>query len=304
MVVGENGILNRATDASKKTQSASEKEALEFILTEMRIDSYTNKENEYKYGEKLLDKKVGNSNWKVVVKGDNVYGTGWSFLQKGTEIDSLGILEKNWLINYETGECLELEDGTYNMMSATDAMAVDDHIILNLDSTVIDGNISNTQKDLENVLGNGVKLNGFDYNNSSGLTNTSFKFDGVNDYISIPLDDKNLFFDNGFTLEFYGIFDGPGSERTADGTVYQREEEYIHDGASGIFQVVDNSNGKNIPLQLVSEKYDNDFAQINWRIGSTLRQAAEGLGRKSAVMIRMEERVLGQGSYLKNMILK
>ncbi len=210
MLTDENGILNRATDASKKTQFASEKEAIEFVINDMKIGSYISDESKVTIGEKLLDKKIGNSDWKVVLNGDNVYGTNWYLVKKETEISGFGKLEKNWLINYNTGEIIVLDDEDYSIISATDSIAIKDNIIFNLDSSVIDRNIKNTEEDLENSLGNGVKLNGFDFNENSGLTDTSFKFDGNNDYIEMPFSKDIYNFDGGLTLEFYGKIFGKG----------------------------------------------------------------------------------------------
>ena len=67
----------------------------------MKIGSYTDDENKATIvGEKLISKKIGNSDWKVVLSGENVYETGWYFVKKGTELPGFGKLEKNWLINY------------------------------------------------------------------------------------------------------------------------------------------------------------------------------------------------------------
>ena len=118
----------------------------------MKIGSYTDDENKATIvGEKLISKKIGNSDWKVVLSGENVYETGWYFVKKGTELPGFGKLEKNWLINYNTGETIILEEGNYSIISAEDSLAVKDHIIFNLDSSVIDGNVKNTKEDLKKV---------------------------------------------------------------------------------------------------------------------------------------------------------
>ncbi len=261
MVVGENGILNRATDASQKTKIASEREAIELAMSEIQMDSYINDENKLKIGENLLDKKVGNSNWKVILRDDKVYGTGWIYLKKGTDISEFGILEKNWLMNLKTGEIIVLEDGEYSIISATDAMAIKDNIIFNLDSSVIDGNVPNTKDGLENSLGNGVKLKGFNFDNNSGLTETSFKFDGFDDYIEMPFD-KNLYsFNGGLTLEFYGKILGKGTLRhEVDDSIYNREEKR---SLGGFFEIRDkNVNKGKMGIEFSFDDFEDSIEEI------------------------------------------
>ena len=55
MVVGENGILNRAQEASEKTKFASEKEAIEFIMSDIKTGLMIKEEipSEKYIGEKL-----------------------------------------------------------------------------------------------------------------------------------------------------------------------------------------------------------------------------------------------------------
>lgn len=59
-------------------------------------------------------------------------------------------------------------------------------------------------------FGEGVELFNFNYNDSSGLTPKSFNFDGQDDYIKVKYDDagkKKDLAENGFTFEFYGIWE-------------------------------------------------------------------------------------------------
>ncbi len=271
-IVGENGILNQAQKASEKTKFASEKEAIELVLSEMKMNSYTNEENDSLVGEQLLDKKVGNSNWKVVLKDNNVYGTDWSFVKKGTEISGYGVLSENWLINYKTGEVIKLEDEKYSIISATDGLAVKNNIIFNLDSSVIDGNVPNTKEGLENSLGNGVELKGFDFDDNSGLTETSFKFDGIDDYIEMPFNEEIYGFDGGLTLEFYGKLLGKGLLRyEEDNAIYDR----VDTRTLGAFFEIRNKNtnkGKQ-GLEFVFDNYEGKVEKICCALGVTQTQS-------------------------------
>ncbi len=158
-------------------------------------------------------------------------------------------MQNDYIINYETGEVKNVGDirrlkdienldeveeiGDNIILSSSDSLAVEEGLILNIDSSVIDGDVANEQEALQERLGEGVELVNFDYNDESGLTPTSFNFDGVNDYIKILYNDslayhadgtaymgtdgetgeerqltqKEVLAQNGFTFEFYGIFD-------------------------------------------------------------------------------------------------
>ncbi len=220
----------------------------------MQIEIASNQERneegriENKIGEELKDKKVG-EDWKVLVTDDKVYGTDWYYVAKGTDIPNHGKLENSWIINYETGEVKKVGDirrlkdienldldeveeiGDNVILSSSDSLAVEEGLILNIDSSVIDGDVANEQEALQERLGEGVELVNFDYNDESGLTPTSFNLDGVNDCIKIKFDDnlayhadgtaymgtdeetgeerqltqRDVLAKNGFTFEFYGI---------------------------------------------------------------------------------------------------
>ena len=94
MLTGENGILNRAREAKKKTETANEKEIIqtEFLSALMSND-------EANIGVALYDKNFENGNKGNIIyveKDDKTYGTGWNFIQKGTEISGYGRSTKNW----------------------------------------------------------------------------------------------------------------------------------------------------------------------------------------------------------------
>ncbi len=69
-------------------------------------------------------------------------------------------------------------------------------------------------------LGDGVELVGYSGDDgkvdlSQAITKSSFKFDGVDDYIKINLEEKNYIneiVENGFTFEFYGTMEEDGRD--------------------------------------------------------------------------------------------
>ncbi len=259
--------MTQAMNAKDISEAASDKEALQITILGFQCNDKTSK-----IGEELLDKKVGN-NWKIVLVDDKVYGTNWSLVEKGTKISGYGILEDDWLINYDTGEIINLEGIKYTKMASTDNLGVPDHIIFNLDSSVIDGNVPNNKEELEKSLGEGVELKGFDYNENSGLTNTSFKFDGIDDYIEMKFDKDKYKFDGGLTLEFYGKLKGTGllidevtNEIVENGGVslggfFEIRNSNVNKGKIGAAFGFDDDNGcmKRIVCNL-GAGLDNDFS--------------------------------------------
>ena len=232
------GLFDYAGKAVKKTSIEKEREAILAELAISQIDEYVEGEST-RLGESLYDRTLENGDkWHVVTANGNVYGTNWNYVEKGTNLGDYGEAKYSWLVNYQTGEIIELEEDNYINLSAGDSLAVEDHIIFNLDSSVIDGNVSNTKDGIESNLGQGVKINGFNFNDKSGLTSTSFNFDGWDDYIDIPLSIENTF-EDGLTLEFYGIINSPGHEITESGEVYKRTSEIAMDGMSGLFELFD-----------------------------------------------------------------
>ena len=214
VVFGDNGILQLAKEAGEKTKLTSEKEVLQVSVASYQLGKFSGNKEEL-LGKSLLDKELKNSStWDIVVEktGDkNSYGTGWNFLEKGTELKGYGKAEHSFLINYETGEIKQLEEDNYIRLSAGDMLAVkDDSLIINIDSSIVDTDIEPTKENLEKQFGEGVELHGFDLENpseNSGLTNKSFNFDGEDDWIEVNYDNKERkdeLIEKGFTFEFYG----------------------------------------------------------------------------------------------------
>ncbi len=212
MVVGENGLIKRTEKVAESYKITSEREYLELNVLSVQLDNYVENVSTEKLGETLNTRNLDNSlNWHIIKVNDKSYETGWNYVEKGTELPDYGKTEYNWLINYETGEIIQLEENNYISLSAGDMLAVKDSLIINVDSSIVDENVVNNEDSLEKQLGENVELVNFDYNKNSGLTSTSFNFDGVNDYIKVQYDkkeQKEALAQRGFTFEFYGIWDG------------------------------------------------------------------------------------------------
>lgn len=263
MLTGENGIINRAMEAKKKTETANEKE---IVQTQFLTSQIAN--NEENFGVALYDKNFENGNkWNIIYveKDDKTYGTGWNFIQKGTEISNYGKCNKNWLINSNTGEIVELEDNDYTNLNYNENLAVKDNLIFNLDSTMIE---DGSKESIQEQMGDSVEFINFDWNENSGVTKKSFNFDGVDDYIKIKYDNdeqKKTLAENGFTFEFYGMLNkGKGYDnnnnlldRTYTGIFcYGKGDE-----APFRFGVETSSGWKSLKWNAGLGKFESDFSE-------------------------------------------
>ena len=196
-IIGNNGILNQATNAAKRTEIASEEELLSQIVASENADKIQHPEvvSSYHIGEDLHERTLANGSiWNIVVINETqkVYDEGWTFIEKGTELMDYGESKYSWLVNYESGEKIRLEEGEYTNLDYSSSLAVTEGLILNVDPTTMAS---------EEDWGEGVTLYGVEEGDGYGWNGTEFKFDGVDDYIEIYTD---MSFEEGLTFEFYG----------------------------------------------------------------------------------------------------
>ena len=192
MLTSENGIINQAQNAKEETEIASEKEAIQLTM----INSEMTDDEKYNIGEELRDRTLANGdNWKIVSVNDTgkIYGTGYYFVGKGTNLENYGETKHEWIINYDTGEVIELPEKEYTKLAYGENLAVADGIILNADPINMGDN---------NSWGEGVAVYGITEGDGYGWNETEFKLDGVDDYIEVyPQENVNI--ENGLTFEFY-----------------------------------------------------------------------------------------------------
>lgn len=192
MLTGNNGILTQTQNAKKMTEVANEKEAVQLAIVSKEITD----DEKYNVGKNLYDKTLENGDkWRIISFNNTIYGTGWTYIPKETEVENYGKTKSNWLINYEKGETIELEEGKFTELAYGENLAVKDGLILNADPI----NMSDA-----NSWGNGVTIHGVQEGDGFGWNKTEFKFDGINDYIEVNTD-VNL--EEGMTFEFYGKSD-------------------------------------------------------------------------------------------------
>lgn len=200
VVFGDNGILKLAKEAGEKTNFANEKEVIQLKMTNIKTKLVTGakiSEEEY-IGEKLSEMSAVAGDWKNVIVGDKSYENGWYLLEKGNNIPDYGEANNNWLMNYESGELIQLEEGKYIVASSNASGAiVDETLKLNIDP-------SNLQ-DRSKWQNNGIKVSFIgeeDENAGSGVKETEIKFDGLDDYLKIEGIEVEK--SSGITFEFYG----------------------------------------------------------------------------------------------------
>ena len=192
MLTGHNEILTQAQNTKEETEIASEKEAIQLTM----INKESTNNSKYDIGEELIDRTLANgNNWKIVSVNETkkIYGTGWKYIDKGTNLENYGETKYKWVINENTGEVVKLpEDIT--KLSYGDNLGVKDGIVLNVDPI----NMGDSKSWGEGVTLYGVEEgDGYGY----GWNGTEFKFDGKNDYIEVYTDGVNT--DSGITFEFY-----------------------------------------------------------------------------------------------------
>ncbi len=199
------------------------------------MNFYEENENpDLKLGKNLYDRTLENGDkWRVVIMRDSnkSYGTEWNFIEKGTNLEGYGELKNDWLINYNTGEIIELKEDSYDILSFETQLAVTEGLLFNLDASNVSEDIktwgSNTTLYYfdENIYdspesrdeawndeqrGKNVKENniGYDRQKSEDVNqyldteNIAFKFNG-NNYIEI-YSENGFDFSDGLTFEFYG----------------------------------------------------------------------------------------------------
>ena len=243
--IGDNELAIKAAQSQKIAVMPEDKSLNEFIDEVERLaieslvlayggDAFKNADNN-PLGTQLFDKIPDNStNWKVITEVENnsvkaTYGTDWYFVQTGTEVNGLGTLKQNYIINYDKRLAVKFDATKHVLMSVKDTLAVDDHLIFNADPSTMEkyNNLNAAEKanfDIDKELGEGIKFHGYftDKNGngfqdedeptdlSKAFTATSFKFDGYDDHITFPYDGSTDL-KYGFTFEFYGILTGKSS---------------------------------------------------------------------------------------------
>lgn len=260
-LTGDNGLITMSQKAKIETEIASEREEISLDVIEYQI----NEINKTKLGTTLYDKNQDNSAiWDLFVNNTTniTYGTGWNYISKGTNNENFGTTKNEWLVNYETGEIIQVDDN-YTHLTHGDSIGVTNGLIFNLDPSVIDTtDVEDLKSGNYESLWQNTILNGFDWTNDSGLTSTEFNFDGIDDYITVKYDSeeqKNTLAQNGFTFEYYGTMD--------KGTSYNESKDVIsYPNYTGIFCYW-NGNENNQAMFRFGISEWNEPGSITWNAG-------------------------------------
>lgn len=233
-LTGDNGVINKTILAKKMTEVSAEKEAIQLDMANFKIEYNLNNENKHYIGKTLYDRNLENGKkWNIIVNNRTFeqYGTGYNYIEKGTEIPNYGKTKYEWIINYDNGEIIQVKD-EHIELSYKNSVEVTENLLFNIDATTVSDDMSSlgdnallyyfddkvydtTQKRMdaynEEVKYNDVtEFSGYDRQVSNDISNyidtenNAFKFNG-NNYIEIYNQD-GFDFSNGFTLEFYGNF--------------------------------------------------------------------------------------------------
>ena len=182
-------MLTQAENAKEATDIATEEEAVKLTVISKQMDN----NNSANYvGTPLYTKSLENSNRWIMIsinETKETYGTGWYYIEKDTELENYGKTKSEWLVKYETGEVIRLEENGYVKLSYDSGIAVTKGLVFNVDST-------NMTTGDPSSWGDGVELNGFDEISESGIL-----LDGVDDYITFKAGSD---FEEGFSFSFYG----------------------------------------------------------------------------------------------------
>lgn len=185
-LTSENEIINKTKLAKQRSETSNEKEAIQLDIALANMENALNTKKKYYIGEPLFDRTLENGDkWNIVIDNETLkqYGTGYTHIDKGTEISSYGKTQYDWTVDYSSGEIIQLSS-EYTALSYKSSLAVTDNLVLNIDAT----NLANDN------WGDVIKYGDVKYSNE----NKSLYFDGDGDYLELS---KNADFSNGFTKQ-------------------------------------------------------------------------------------------------------
>ena len=274
MLIGENGIIEKANIARQMTNATSEKEAISLFIQLKNMD---NKEQDY-IGTQLYDRTFENGNkWNIFVdtKNSKKYGSDWYYIEPKTQIENIGQTQYGWLINYETNDIIQVDSDFVNL-SYENSLAIKDNLIFNFDASNVsedmanlgknvtlryyDKNIYDTLEKREKASANYDRNISNDINEYVDTKNKIFKFNG-NNYIEI-YNENGIDTSNGFTFEFYG---------NLKGGVHAISDEFPYIGLMGFWDGIIENNNEIIRFGYMSNNPNNNLSNhliynlISWQ---------------------------------------
>ncbi len=140
--LSQNMETDLGTGSKEELAEKLENLAVDSVLknTGKEAFNYTDEKGEtYQGGIPLYDKTLVNaSKWKVVTEVEegvlkNTYGTGWTYIPKGTEVKNLGKTTCGYIGNFEKGEIKKFNEEIHTLMGYDTGLGVTDHLIFNAD---------------------------------------------------------------------------------------------------------------------------------------------------------------------------
>ena len=269
-------VMDSEIETESSIASRIEEKAIDSIVKSRGKDAfeYTDENGEQKLvGIELVKKNLENSTrWKIVTetgedgKVKNTYDEGYYYIPNGTNISGIGKTTCGYIVDYGSDDVIQYKEGTHKYFSYEDSLAVKDNLLLNLDPGTIDSYYLDRSNFTEENLGDGIKLYGYgdggrpDF--EEAFTPISFKFDGVDDYITISnnyTDFLDNFMKNGFTFEFYGKLFNDGQNFNFNSNVRETRSNL-----SGLFGFWSGDMRKDTLLRFV---YRTDFSAVVWNAG-------------------------------------
>ena len=219
-------------------------------------------------GTQLKNKNSGiGFGWKIIADIQNgvtkaTYGTGWWYVTKGTELNKVGVLKNDYIINYDDKKVVKFDPTRHALLSGESDLAVTTDIVYYFDPSITDvynstGSITWDSK---------YKVHGYNADYSDAFSDKGMKFDGRDDYMEIAGNTGKIT-NNGFTFEFYGKVTSPN--RIVNGVWTEAS------GQAGILGLAKNTNVKcNIKFYFLGNKVNANEAQrfvgLNYGMGSTI----------------------------------
>ena len=247
-----------------------ENSALESVLKQLGGSAFKVKieAGEIYKGTELKDKLSGiGTDWKIIADVQNgvtkaTYGTGWWYVEKNTELNKVGVLKNDYIINYDDKKVVKFDPTRHALLSGMSDLAVITDLVYYFDPSVTDqynegGSV---------VWPTGTKIYGYNADYSDAFSDKGMKFDGRDDYLEIKGNTGKIT-SNGFTFEFYGKVTAPN--RIVNG-VWQSA-----DGQAGILGLAKNTSVKcSIKFYFLGNKVNASEAQrfvgLNYGTGSTI----------------------------------
>ncbi len=244
--------------------------ALEAVLKQLGgkpFKEITESGTTYK-GTQLKNKNSGiGFGWKIIADIQNgvtkaTYGTGWWYVTKGTELNKVGVLKNDYIINYDDKKVVKFDPTRHALLSGESDLAVTTDIVYYFDPSITD--IYNSTGSI--TWDSKYKVHGYNADYSDAFSDKGMKFDGRDDYMEIAGNTGKIT-NNGFTFEFYGKVTSPN--RIVNGVWTEAS------GQAGILGLAKNTNVKcNIKFYFLGNKVNANEAQrfvgLNYGMGSTI----------------------------------